>query len=52
MNEVAGYFGCPVDYRPERAGDIRHIVQDPGPARETLGFEAEIPFAEGIKAYL
>jgi UDP-glucose 4-epimerase len=52
MNEVAGCFGCPVEYRPERAGDVKHIVQDPGPARELLGFEAEIPFAEGMAAYL
>ena len=52
MNEVASYFGCRVEYRPEREGDVRHIVQDPGPARQLLGFEAQIPFSEGIKAYL
>lgn len=52
MNEVAAYFGCRVEYRPEREGDVRHIRQDPGPAREYLGFEARVPFAEGMRAYL
>ena len=52
MNEIAAMFGCPVDYRPDRPGDIRHIRQDPGPARELLGFEATIPFSEGMRAYL
>jgi UDP-glucose 4-epimerase len=52
MNEVAGFFGCPVQYRPERPGDVRRIVQDPGPARELLGFAAQIPFTGSMKAYL
>jgi nucleoside-diphosphate-sugar epimerase len=52
MNEVAAFFGCPVEYRPERDGDIKHIRQDPGPARDKLGFEAQVPFEDGMKAYL
>lgn len=52
MNEVASFFGCPVQYRPEREGDVKHIVQDPAPAAEVLGFKAEVPFAEGMQAYL
>jgi UDP-glucose 4-epimerase len=51
MNEVAAFFGCPVDYRPEREGDVKHIRQDPAPARAQLGFEASVPFAEGMRAY-
>jgi UDP-glucose 4-epimerase len=52
MNEAAAYFGCPVEHRPDRQGDVRHITQDPDRARELLGFEAQIPFSDGIKAYL
>ena len=52
MNEIAGMFGCPVDYRPERAGDVKHIIQHPAPARALLGFEARVPFAEGMSVYL
>lgn len=52
MNEVAAMFGCPVTYRPDRAGDVKHIRQDPAPARSLLGFEAAIGFAEGMQAYL
>jgi UDP-glucose 4-epimerase len=52
MNEVASYFGVPVVHVEPRQGDIRHIRQDPGPARDKLGFAAEIPFDEGMKAYL
>ncbi|HVX45501.1 MAG TPA: NAD-dependent epimerase/dehydratase family protein [Mycobacteriales bacterium] len=49
---LAGALG--VDVEPEitglyRAGDIRHCWADPTKARELLGFEAEIPFAEGVK---
>jgi nucleoside-diphosphate-sugar epimerase len=52
MNEIAAMFGCPIDYRPDRAGDVKHIRQDPGPARDLLGFQARVPFAEGMKVYL
>jgi nucleoside-diphosphate-sugar epimerase len=52
MNEVAAFFGCPVEYRPEREGDVRHIRQDPAPARETLKFETQVPFEDGMRAYL
>jgi nucleoside-diphosphate-sugar epimerase len=52
MNEVAGFFGVPVKHAGERQGDVRHIRQDPGPALAELGFKAEIPFDEGMRAYL
>jgi dTDP-L-rhamnose 4-epimerase len=38
--EVAGKF---------RAGDIRHCFADVSLARETLGFEAEVPLGEGME---
>jgi UDP-N-acetylglucosamine/UDP-N-acetyl-alpha-D-glucosaminouronate 4-epimerase len=52
MNEVAAFFGCPVEYRPDREGDVKHIRQDPGPARDKIGFEARVPFAEGMGVYV
>jgi nucleoside-diphosphate-sugar epimerase len=52
MNDVAREFGCRIEYRPDRAGDVKHIVQDAAPARDLLGFEAKIPFSEGMSVYL
>jgi len=52
MNDVAREFGCRIEYRPDRAGDVKHIVQDPAPARDLIGFEAKIPFEEGMSVYL
>lgn len=34
-----------------RAGDVRHIVASPERARRLLGFTAQIPPAEGLKAF-
>jgi nucleoside-diphosphate-sugar epimerase len=36
-------------YIGDRRGDCKHIVQDPGPAREILGWEARVKFEEGVK---
>lgn len=52
LNEVAKYFDCPVEYIPERAGDVKHIIQDPKPAKELLGWEAKVKLADGIKDVL
>ncbi|SMD14395.1 NAD-dependent epimerase/dehydratase family protein [Kibdelosporangium aridum] len=34
-----------------RSGDVRHIVASPAGARMLLGFEAQVGFAEGVKAF-
>jgi dTDP-L-rhamnose 4-epimerase len=34
-----------------RPGDVRHVVADPGRARELLGFAARVRFAEGITEF-
>jgi nucleoside-diphosphate-sugar epimerase len=52
MNDVAARFGRRIEYRPDRAGDVKHIVQDPAPAREHIGFTAGISFEDGMNAYL
>lgn len=52
MNEVAKYFECPVEYTSPRAGDVLHILQNPQPAKDILGWEAKVPLEEGIKDVL
>lgn len=52
MNEVAKFFNCPVEYTSPRPGDILHIIQDPKPAQEILGWQAKVKLAEGIKDVL
>ena len=49
--------GLGLDIEPEhnqqyRAGDIRHCRADIARARELLGFEAQVPFAEGMRDLL
>lgn len=52
LNEVAKYFECPIKYVPERPGDVKHIIQDPGPAKSILGWVAKVKLEEGIKDVL
>jgi UDP-glucose 4-epimerase len=52
MNEVAGLFGVPVKHVPDRPGDIKHITQNPGRAKDELGFTAQVPFKTGMEPYL
>ncbi len=41
-----------VDARPERAGDIRVSLGDPGRAEACFGFAAETPLADGLRRTL
>ncbi|HEV8561949.1 MAG TPA: NAD-dependent epimerase/dehydratase family protein [Actinophytocola sp.] len=34
-----------------RPGDVRHVVADPSNARSLLGFQARVPFANGVAAF-
>lgn len=49
LNQVARMFEGEVRYLPERDGDIKHILQNPEPAKRIIGWEAEIELPEGIK---
>lgn len=39
----------PAEYTDARIGDIRHSLGDPTALRALLGFEAQIPFAQGLR---
>ncbi|GAA1862974.1 NAD-dependent epimerase/dehydratase family protein [Pseudonocardia ailaonensis] len=41
----------PVVVGGARPGDVRHVVADPGLARERLGFRAGVAFADGVAAF-
>jgi nucleoside-diphosphate-sugar epimerase len=47
LAEAAGVTGAP-EYGPERAGDVRHSVADVERAARLLGFEARVPWREGL----
>jgi UDP-glucose 4-epimerase len=48
LSELSGVDLEP-DYRPGRPGEVRHSQADIGRARETFGYRATVPFAEGLK---
>lgn len=48
MNKAAGHFGVPLTHIPDRPGDIKHIIQDPKPAEDAIGFVGRVPLSEGI----
>jgi UDP-glucose 4-epimerase len=52
LNKVAAYFATDIQYGPERPGDVKHIIQDPKPAFELLGWKAKVPLEEGIFDFL
>lgn len=48
INRLTG-GGCSPDYRPSRAGDIRHSSTDIAKARRLLGFEPEVSLEAGLQ---
>lgn len=48
LNDVAKYFDCPIEYIPDRKGDIMHIVQSPIEAKQILDWQAKVKLADGI----
>jgi UDP-glucose 4-epimerase len=51
LNDVATYFACPIVYMGERPGDVKHIIQDPEPARRLLGWTAQMSFETGMRDF-
>jgi len=52
MNKIASYFKCEIKHVAERPGDIKHIRQDPKPAKKLLNFIAKRKVADNIQVYL
>ena len=52
MNKVASYFKCKIKHVADRPGDIKHIRQDPKPAKRLLNFEAKRKLEDNIQIYL
>jgi len=52
LNEVAKYFNCPVEYIPEREGDIKHIFQSNEDITRELGWRPTAKLSDGINDVL
>lgn len=50
--EIARKFDCPIDFVPDRQGDVKALVQDPEPAWEKLNFRAEKLLWHNLDVYL
>ncbi len=48
LRPITGYQG-PVQYGPERAGDIKHSFADISLAQRQLGYQPNVSFEEGLK---
>lgn len=51
MVEIGG-LDTPIEYGPERPGDVRHSLADITAAQEALGFEPQVGLEEGLAEYL
>ena len=52
LNEAAGDSQLEFEHAPERPGEVRHIALDASRARELLGWEPQMPLAEGLEQTL
>jgi UDP-glucose 4-epimerase len=48
LNYAAKFFECPIEYIDERPGDVKHIIQSPDHAYNTLGWKALTELEDGI----
>lgn len=48
LQKMTGFDGKPL-YAPGRAGDIKHSLADITAARQSLGYEPAVDFAEGLR---
>ena len=48
IKSIVGYSG-PVEFKPERAGDIRHSLADISGARKALNYEVLVNFRQGLE---
>lgn len=52
LNEAVKYFDCPVEYIPERQGDIKHLVLSDRRFHEDFGWNPQVEIKDGIKDVL
>lgn len=50
--DIAKQFACPIDFVPDRQGDVKKLVQDPEPAFKELGFRADRLLWHNLHVYL
>ena len=50
LDQLRDLLGCDIqaDYGPPRAGDVKHSLADVSLAKETIGYEPQIFFEEGL----
>jgi len=48
LQQMTGFCGS-ANYGPDRAGDIKHSLADIGAARDALGYDPQVDFAEGLR---
>ncbi len=48
LRKLTGYDG-PIDHAPDRSGDVKHSLADISQARQQLGYEPQVQFAEGLE---
>jgi UDP-glucose 4-epimerase len=48
LRGITGYAG-PINYAPERAGDIKHSLADISLAKDLLGYAPTVSFEEGLR---
>jgi len=52
MKTIADYFNCSIEFVEARQGDVKHLVQNPDPAWEKLGFTYLKELRDHIQVYL
>ena len=52
MADALGSPDLTPEYRPERAGDVKHSLADLSLARETIGYQPIVGFEDGLRATL
>ncbi len=48
LRKLTGYAG-PIEHGPDRSGDVKHSLADLSLARQHLGYEPQVQFAEGLE---
>jgi UDP-glucose 4-epimerase len=47
-----GEFDAPIQYGPQRPGDVRHSLANVSPANRAFGFQPSVDFEQGLQEYI